>query len=341
VKRVIVLGGLGQFGRAAAAELRRRGAAVQIAARGAGGDLNVDANDPAAIRSALRSGDVVVDAAGPFHARSMALVEAAIDTGFDLIDINDNLQFAEAVLALAPRIKRAGIRVLSSASTVAAVAAAVIRHCGIVRPRSIVAFLVPASRRTANVGTALSLIRCVGQPVRVFCDGRFHEFQGWSQALNFRMPWPVGAIRGRLFESADAAYLPRIWPSLRDVTMYVDTNTPGGNAALRIAARWPAVRSFLQRQVRWSVRFARIFGSSAGGIGYQIEGDGRIAQCAIVSSKNSFLTAIAPAVLAGQAIAEDRVPERGLVLPDRHVEPAELFAFLHSAGITLDCSWPL
>ena len=61
----------------------------------------------------------------------------------------------------------------------------------------------------------------------------------------------------------------------------------------------------------------------------------RIVRYAIVADKNSFVTAVAPAVLAAQAIAEDRFPYEGFVPPDRHVDPPKLFAFLQSRGITL------
>ncbi len=334
MRRVIVLGGLGQFGRTAADQLNSLGIPVQTASRSAAADLQIDADNPDSIRSALRTGDVVIDAAGPFHARTPALVEAAIEIGFDLVDINDDLRYAETVLALAPRVEAAGIRVLSSASTVSAVSAAVVAHSGIAAPRRINSFLVPASRHTANAGAALSLIRSVGRPARVLRDGELQEREGWSDPHCFEMPPPIGRICGRLFESADGAYLPRIWPTLRDVAMYVDTNTPGVNGLLRLAARWRAVRRLLERQVAWSTRIARTFGSSAGGIGYEIEdAAGRVARHAIVSDKNSFVVAVAPAALAARSIAEDRFPHRGLVLPDRHVEPQELFAFLRSAGI--------
>jgi len=336
MKRVIVLGGLGQFGRTAADELRLLGMPVQIVSRRPAADLQVDANDANSIRSALRAGDVVIDAAGPFHARSTALLETAIEIGFDLIDINDDLRYAEAILELQPRIESAGIRVLSSASTVSAVAAATVHYSGVVMPRRVSAFLAPASRHTANPGAALSLIRSVGRPVRVFHAGHLEQRAGWSDPRRFPMPAPIGAICGWLFESADAVYLPRIWPSLRDVAMYVDTNTAGVNILLRLAARWPIVRRSLERQVRVATWFARWFGSSAGGIGYEIEdAGGRIARYAIVSDKNSFVAAVAPAVLAAQAIVEGRFPHRGLVLPDRHVEPTKLFAFLQSAGMAI------
>lgn len=334
MKRIIVFGGLGHFGRTATQELRALGLPVKIASRRGDTDLHVDADDTNSIHATIQPDDIVLDTAGPFHARSTALLEAAIEIGCDVIDINDNLQYAEKVLTLEPRIQSARIRVLSSASTVSAVAAAVIRQCGITSPKSATVFLAPASRYTAHGGAALSLIRSVGQPIRVFCDGRFQEFRGWSQSLRFRMPRPLGMIRGGLFETADAAYLPRIWRSLRNVTMYVDTNTLSVNVLLRLAAHRPRLQQLLEQHARWGSGFARFVGSSAGGVGYLIEGaSGQVSRCAIVSRKSSFITAVAPAVLAAHAIFQDRFPHPGLVLPDRHVEPADLFAFLQSRGI--------
>src|SRR4051812_17381072 len=150
------------------------------------------------------------------------------------------------------------------------------------------------------------------------------------------MPPPIGPICGGLFESADSLYLPRIWPTLHDVAMYVDTNIPGMNSLLRVAATSEAVRSMLRRGVRIGAAVARRLGTSAGGIGYEIEdGSGRVVRYAISATQNSFLTAVAPAVLAARAIAEERFAGRGLIMPDRHVEPADLFAFLRSAGIVV------
>lgn len=335
MKRVVVLGGLGLFGRTAADQLRKIGLTVVTASRKPGADLVIDANDSASIKEALRAGDLVVDAAGPFHDRSTALVESAVEVGFDIIDLNDNLQYAQAIVALANRIDQTGIRVLSSASTVSAVAAAIIQHSQINSPRSLTVFLVPATRHTANAGTASSLIRSVGQPICVFCDGRLQEFRGWNQAIQFRMPRPLGMIRGGLWETADGIHLPRVWRSLRKVTMYVDTNTPGANMLLGLASRRPALKRIIETQLGWATGLARLLGSSMGGVGYLIEGAmGETARYAIVARRNSFLTAVAPAVLAVRAVIEGRFEPRGLVSPDRHVDRDELFAFLQANGIT-------
>jgi hypothetical protein len=339
VRRVVVLGGVGQFGRTAAEELRKLGVPAVTASRKAPADLRVDANDADLIRATLRKDDVVIDAAGPFFTRSLALMEAAIEMKFDVVDLNDDLGYAEHVVGLEPQIMAAGIRVLSSASSVSAVSAAVIRHSGIELPRRVTSFLAPASRHTANVGTAASLWRSIGRPVRVLHEGKLETRIGWSESRSFVMPGPVGKIKGHLFESADVLYLPRIWPMLREVSMYVDSNTFGANSVLQLAAFSEPLREVVERKVHVGAWLARKFGSSAGGIGYEIEGpDGRVSRHAIVSAENSFLAAVAPAVLAARSIAKGEFSNQGLVLPDRHVAPATLFEYLAERGITLSDS---
>ncbi len=225
MKRVIVLGGQGLFGRTIVDQLQAVGIRSLVAGRHSKADVQINANDTASIRAAVAPGDLVIDTAGPFQRRTMALVQAAIDIGFDLIDINDNLRYAEQILALEKQIAAAGIRVLSSASSVSAFAAAAVEQSGISEPLRITAFLAPATRHTANRGTALSLIESVGQPVRVWRNGKLQTLTGWGEQRRFEMPSPLGPIRGRLFKSADAVFLPRIWPSLKTVEMFVDANT--------------------------------------------------------------------------------------------------------------------
>ncbi len=336
MRRVIVLGGLGLFGQTAVEQLRQFGMQPLTASRRDAADFRIDANNGDSIHAALRSGDVVLDAAGPFYARSTALIEAAIEIGFDVVDLNDDLGYAESVLTLKPRIAAAGIRVLSSASSVSAVSAAMVRYSGIQLPTRVDTFLAPASRHTANVGSAMSLWRSVGRPVRVLADGHLQTRVGWIETRPFSMPRPVGKITGHLFESADAVNLPRIWPSLRDVAMWVDTNTIGVNSLLQMAAHSEPLRELMQQKVQLGTWLAKKVGSSAGGIGYEIEdSDGHTAKYAITASENSFLTAVAPAVLATVAIVKGRFQHRGLVPPDRHASPTVLPEFLESRGIAI------
>lgn len=203
MRRVVVLGGLGFFGRTAAVELRRLGVHVRTASRRPGADLQIDADDPASIRAEVRHANIVLDAAGPYHARTSALLEAAIDVGFDVVDLNDDLSYAEMVLGYESRIAEAGIRVLTSASTVSAFSAAVMQMIGPELPSRFTSFLSPATRRTANVGTAKSLLRTIGQPIRILRQGTLQTVRGWQEQQTFRFhPWQkMRPIHGHVFES--------------------------------------------------------------------------------------------------------------------------------------------
>lgn len=336
MKRVIVLGGQGLFGRTVVEQLKLLGISALVAGRHQTADIQLNANDAASLRKGLAAGDLVVDTAGPFQCRSLALVQTATEVGFDVVDINDNLHYAEQVLTLGKQIAAAGIRVLSSASSVSALASAVVLQSGVSNPVRVTAFLAPASRHTANPGSAISLIESVGCPVRTFHDGKLQTQRGWTEPHRFPMPGPLGPIFGRLFESADAIYLPRIWPSLREVQMYVDTNTVGVNTLLLVAARFPRFRRWIERRISLATRISKLIGSKVGGIGYEIESPaGEIVRMAALSAENSFVIAVAPAVLAAQAIFTGGFNSTGLVLPHLQVEAAQLWEFLKSQEIDI------
>src|SRR5260370_30049982 len=103
MRRIVVAGGLGFFGRTAAERLRADGAQPLIAARRPGADLRLDVEDPASLRAALRPGDVVLDIVGPFQDRTTALAEAVLEIGCDLVDIADSRAYVAPLYALRAR----------------------------------------------------------------------------------------------------------------------------------------------------------------------------------------------------------------------------------------------
>ncbi|MBI5365773.1 MAG: hypothetical protein HZA54_01945 [Planctomycetes bacterium] len=336
MRRIVVLGGLGLFGAAAVELLRAAGAAPLVAARRAGADLRADAEDPGSLRAALAPGDVIVDAAGPFQARTTALVETALQLGCDVIDLSDALDYSERLRLLAPRIAAAGLRVLNSCSSFSAVSAAAIQLSGIAAPVRLTAFLAPAVRHAARAGVTASLLASVGRPVRIRANARIESRPGWLEARSFPMPEPIGLVRGRLFETADAVTLPACRPTLADIRCFVDTRIPGANAALAVAARFPPARWAVRATWRLGLPLARLLSPSGGGLGFEIAGpDGRIERLSFVGHDRAHLTAVVPAVLAAYALAAGRFPAVGLIPADRLVDPQELVAGLARVGVEL------
>lgn len=300
MKRIVVIGGTGFFGGLIVERLRAAGLKPLIASR-RGGDLRLDVENPADLRAHLQVRDLVIDATGPFAGRSMALVDAALRTGFDIIDLSESSQYAKQVLEREPPIRAAGIRVLTSCSTLSTLSAAVIRQSRIPEPKRVLVRLVPASRVTASataVTAFLSSLRGRGRGGGLRCD------------------------------SADEVTLPLIWPSLKEVEFVVDSGVPGLNALIGRAPKFAA------RMMPRGIRLMRLIGPRRGRVSYEIQSKSGSKRWTFIGER-SYLTAVIPAVLAARLLAVGRFPHPGLVAPDRHVDPAELFRALEAEGIEI------
>jgi hypothetical protein len=336
MRRVIVIGAHGFFGHVATLRLREAGLEPISASRHAAiSELQVDADDPGSIRSVLHAGDIVLDAAGPFQTRTTALVEAATEIGFDVVDLSDSFAYAGRILAIRDQIDRSHARVLTSCSAVSAVSASLVRLSGIREPVRVSVFLVPASRATANPGTIRSFLASVGRSVTLQRDGRLVSRVGWRSSRPFSWPGRRN-VRAFLTESADALLLPEVWPSLQDVNFWVDTQMPFVNALLHGCAQFPVSAALVRRLSGLGSAIARRRGALAGAFGVEVEGpSGSIVRRLLSGPTQSYMIAVAPAVLAVRALAAGWSRQTGLVQVDGQVDPDELVSYLAASGIGL------
>ena len=244
VRRIVVLGGFGFFGGVVVKALRNEGLMPLIGSRKSKGDVIVDVEDFDSIRSALHPKDVIVDAVGPYQRRTTRLIEAAVDLGFDVVDLADSLAYVESVYELKSRIDASTSRVVTACSAMSSVSAAMLFLSGVAKPVRMSGFLVPATRYTAVAGTAASLFFSVGKPIQVYEGGKINSRIGWRSSRSFPHPQPIGTRKGYLFESVDSVTLPLLWPALKNVKFFVDTNVRGLNAAFSLATRFMILRGF-------------------------------------------------------------------------------------------------
>ena len=338
MRRIVVIGGRGFFGAAAADLLRRDGLPPLVASRrpGAPGvDVVADAEDPASLRAALRSHDVVIDAAGPFQQRSTTLVETCLTIGCDVVDLADSFDYVKKVQALAPALASAGVRVLTACSSVSAVSAALVRLSGVQAPVRVSTFLAPATRNTSTAATSQSLLSMLDRPIRIVRNGSLVERRAFSETRAFDFPPPVARASALLAESADALTLPRIWPSLHDVDFWVDTRKAVLNALLATASHSGSFRSAVRAAHGVGRRMTKRFGSTSGGYGIEVEDvTGTRRSSGFLHSSHSYIVAVAPAVLAARHIAAGAFASAGLIAADRQIDPWELVGYLRELGIT-------
>src|SRR6476646_1997879 len=126
MKRVVVIGGSGFFGRLIVERLTAAGL-QPIAASRSWGELRIDANDPESLRASLKQRDLVIDAAGPFQKRTPALIQVARTIGFDVIDLSDSPEYTAMIYEQQAPILASGIRVLTACSSLSTVSALMLK----------------------------------------------------------------------------------------------------------------------------------------------------------------------------------------------------------------------
>lgn len=307
--------GAGFFGSVVARRLADVGVPRVVASRTRGA-IRVDVEDRAALARALERGDVIVDTAGPFQTRSTALVETAIERGCDVVDLSDARAYAESVLALHDRAVAKGVRVLTSCSAIATVAASAIRASGAVSPDACDLFLAPASAETGNPATVRAFLASVD----------------WARSRDF----PGGGRRGHLVESAAAVLLPRLWPSLQRVEFWVDPNAPFAATSLAVASRLRLGR--LVAAV--APLSACLLGRRDGMFAVAVSEGGRERVTRLAAPRGSYLIAAEPAVLAAESLARGTDIPAGVVPADAQVDAAALFTRLGVLGVDVQVLEP-
>ena len=296
MKRVIVLGGGGFFGRLIVERLGAAGLQPVSASRSSG-ELRIDANDPESIRANVKQRDLVVDAAGPFQQRTSALVDAARTIGFDVIDLSDSADYTAMVYRNEPPISAAGIRVLTACSSLSTVTALALASCDIDNPRRVTTYLQPASRYTANPGATRSFLAAVEERGRT---------------INFPM---IGSRGGMRVMSVDSVTLPPVFPTLQTIEFVVDSGNFLGNLAMQSAS----IRRLLERHLDQALKITRKIGNKEGILGYEFASATK-RKHVLFTGANTHLVAVIPAIEAARAIAAGQFTQRGIVPPTKHVD---------------------
>ncbi len=207
-RRILIVGGYGVFGARVAERLAREadlhliiagrdgGRAAEAAAalgrpaRASIDSAAVDAMKPdVAVLRALRP-TVIVNASGPFQAQDYALAEAAIAVGAHYVDLADARAFVVGIVALDAAARAAGVLVVSGASTVPALSAAVIDHyLDRFHPLHVIDIgVAPGNHFDPGLATTQSILRGLGEPILVRQGGEAGFVRGWEYVRRRDIP---------------------------------------------------------------------------------------------------------------------------------------------------------
>ena len=296
--RVLVLGGYGTFGARISRELAKdAGITVVIGGRdGTRGEVLVRTLrddipqaevhavscdiDNASFPQQLRALDVaaMVNTCGPFQHRDYRVAEACIRAGVHYIDLADAREYVVGFEALDALAQKHGVVAVTGASTVPALAAAVIDDLVTdLTPLSIDYGINPGNQTPRGLATVRAILSYCGKPFLQWRNGRWIEVHGWQGLRRHRYPAPMGSRWLGYCNVPDLSLFPKRYPSVRDVVFRAGLELSLlhlGTWALSWLARWGIVGDWsryapaLLRASEWFLRA----GSHIGGMHVTVTG---------------------------------------------------------------------
>ena len=339
MKRILVLGGYGNFGSHIARSLapeadvqlliggrsqeRARAMAVSLSAVNPAEALAVDIRGE--LDRSLREAapDMVIHTVGPFQGQDYAVAEACIRHGCHYVDLADGRAFVVGIGALDPAAHAADVLVVSGASSVPCLTAAIIDEA---LPRfsciDEVDYGITAAQQTnRGLATASSVLSYIGQRFTTVREGAVRAVFGWQDLHAERYP----ELGLRLFGNCDIPDLglfPGRYPSLRTLRFGA-----GHEIKLLHLGTWllswgvrvgilPPLGAYSGRLLNWSFLFDAL-GSSRSGFHMYLRGKGRDGRerterfYIIARQGHGPFIPCMPAIILAKRLARGDLTERG------------------------------
>ena len=290
--RVLVLGGYGFFGRRLVERLSRHpGLELLIAGRslaqaqavaerlppGTAAALAFDVSAPELTpRLRALAPAVVVHTCGPFQGQDHRVAEACIAAGSHYIDLADGRDFVCGISRLDPAARRAGVAVISGASSVPALSSAAVDHLsvGFDTLQAIDIGISPGNKTERGLSTVRAILSYCGQALPTGAGPRAY---GWLGRWSHRYPAPVGRRWLSPCDVPDLALLPQRYADQPLVRFGAGLELRALHAGMNLMAqlaRWGWVRDW-SRHAGALKRAADVFrhlGSDAGAMHVSVTG---------------------------------------------------------------------
>ena len=336
-----MLGGYGAFGGRVAERLARGGdveliiagrsleRALTFAERlsaATGARIEAAAIDAGKVRaSELRTWkpSLLINASGPYQGQDYGLARACIAAGAHYIDLADAREFVTGIVGLDEEARGAGVLVVSGASTVPAVSAAVL-DAAISRvplPEAVTVVISPGNSFDPGLATTQSILGGLGKPFKVLRDSRMTVTHGWQGARRVTMPG-LGERWVGDCNVPDLDLLPQRYPGLKTVRVQAGLEVGPFHLGLWLLS-WLVRAGLLRRPERLAGPLLALkhrlgfLGSDRGGMTVTLEGRdqlGRPARCdfhlVAGSGDGPFIPATPAVILARKLLAGD-LDERG------------------------------
>lgn len=334
-KRILIIGGYGNFGGFIARRLARETDITVIVtgrsankARALAEILETEwaaIDIPGAIESTLASvkPDIVIHTSGPFQDQSYEVAEACIRHRTHYIDIADGREFVSSITRLNEEAKEAGILVVSGASSVPALTSAIIdRYLGEFQTMEEIEYGIATAQKTnRGLATTKGVLSYAGKPFETLIDGTMQKIYGW-QGLRWRKFQGLGWRTLGNCDVPDLALFPHLYSQLKTIRFRAGLELPFIHLSLwtltwlmRICAI-----SNLRKIAPFLLSLSRLFdfvGSDVSGFFMEMKGrdragrDHRIMFDLTAGSGDGPMIPCVPAIVTALGLARGTISQRG------------------------------
>ncbi len=248
--RILILGGYGNFGKRITQELSKdagleilvagrdiaKAAALADSLKQAAAEVKpclLDITDGFLTSLAALSPQIVIHTCGPFQGQGYDIARACIALGCDYIDLADGRDFVAKIGTLDAEAKEKGSRIISGASSVPALTAAVIdEYRPLFAALTDIDYGISTAQKTPpGVATAKGLLDYAGKPFTTIKDGILHTVYGW-QGLQRRSFPQLGTRLMAHCDVPDLEIFPARYPQLRSINFLAGVEVKAQQIAL-------------------------------------------------------------------------------------------------------------
>ncbi len=240
--------------------------------------IDIDRNLGAAL--ARIDPPLVIHTTGPFQAQDHRVARACIEHGCHYLDLADARDFVATIGTFDTSAKAKDVLVVSGASSVPCLTAAVIDHYlpGLATLDSVDYGISAAQQTNRGLATTSAILSYVGKPFETLRDGKPHQVIGWQDTHSERYP-ELGRRWFGNCDIPDLALFPARYPQLKSMRFAAGHELPilhAGTWLLSWAVRLGLVRS-LAPHAEQLLRIAFLFdwmGTSRSGFHMYLSGIG-------------------------------------------------------------------
>ncbi len=255
MKRILIIGGYGQFGSLIAKALApEKNIALilagrnEVKAKALAATLDA-ANTPEIIAADIHNNtatllqqarpDILIHTAGPFQGQDYDIARACIEKSCHYIDLADGRDFVSGIKILDRRAKEMNTIVCSGASSVPALSSAVIEeYKNKFKTLESIEYGISTAQKTGmGLATARGVMSYAGKPFKTLIDGDMKTIHGW-QGLKYYLFTDLGSRPLGYCDIPDLGIFPEIYPGLRTLQFRAGTELSLLHLSLWVLS-WP------------------------------------------------------------------------------------------------------